>query len=102
MDNPVGYLYLVGRNRARRLFKARPATPLRYPTPATDTAPWFEPALAGALTTLSERERAVVLLPHGLDWTMSEVAGIQRAAVTAGPSCVRRIIGWRVVTGLAT
>src|SRR5262245_45252652 len=74
MDNPVGYLYVVGRNRARRSLKRRGSAPVRYPTPTGDGAPLFEPALAGALAALSERERAVVLLLHGFQWTMSEVA----------------------------
>jgi DNA-directed RNA polymerase specialized sigma24 family protein len=74
MDNPVGYLYVVGRNRARRILTLRRSTPVRYPVPTGDGAPPFEPALAGALAALSERERAVVLLLHGFQWTMSEVA----------------------------
>ena len=74
MDNPVGYLYVVGRNRARRLLRHRSAVSVRYPAPVPESAPSFEPALAGALAQLSERERAVVLLLHGFDWSMSEVA----------------------------
>jgi DNA-directed RNA polymerase specialized sigma24 family protein len=74
MDNPAGYLYVVGRNRARRFLKRRRAVLVRYPTPAGDTVPMFEPALAGALAHLSERERAVVLLLHGFQWTMTEIA----------------------------
>lgn len=74
MENPVGYLFVVGRNRARRSFKRRPVAGLRYPTPVGESAPSFEPALAGALAGLSERERAVVLLLHGFEWSMSEVA----------------------------
>jgi DNA-directed RNA polymerase specialized sigma24 family protein len=74
MDNPVGYLYVVGRNRARRALRRRRTMPVRYPLPDGDAAPPFEPALAGALAGLSERERSVVLLLHGFQWTMSEVA----------------------------
>jgi RNA polymerase sigma factor (sigma-70 family) len=74
MENPVGYLYVVGRNRARRLLKRRPAPRVRYPIPTGETTSAFEPALAGALAGLSERERAVVLLLHGFGWSMSEVA----------------------------
>jgi DNA-directed RNA polymerase specialized sigma24 family protein len=74
MDNPVGYLYVVGRNRARRALQRRRSMPVRYPLPDGDAAPPFEPALAGALAGLSERERSVVLLLHGFQWTMSEVA----------------------------
>ena len=74
MENPVGYLYVVGRNRARRAFSRRRTAPIRYPLPTGDGAPRFEPALAGVLAALSERERTVVLLLHGFQWTMSEVA----------------------------
>lgn len=74
MENPVGYLFVVGRNRARRSFRRRPVAGLRYPTPVGESTPSFEPALAGALAGLSERERAVVLLLHGFEWSMSEVA----------------------------
>jgi DNA-directed RNA polymerase specialized sigma24 family protein len=74
MDNPVGYLYVVGRNRARRALQRRRSMPVRFPLPGGDAAPPFEPALAEALAGLSERERSVVLLLHGFQWTMSEVA----------------------------
>jgi DNA-directed RNA polymerase specialized sigma24 family protein len=74
MENPVGYLYVVGRNRARRIVKRSRSTTVRYPLPSGDGPPAFEPALAGALAALSERERSVVLLLHGFQWTMSEVA----------------------------
>ena len=75
MENPVGYLYVVGRHQALRAVKGRRAMPVRYPAPTTaDGFSLFEPALAGALAGLSERERAVVLLLHGFQWTMSEVA----------------------------
>ena len=74
MDNPVGYLYVVGRNRARRDLKRRSTATLRIAAPAFDASPSVEPALAGALSTLSERERAVVLLLHGFDWSMGEIA----------------------------
>jgi RNA polymerase sigma factor (sigma-70 family) len=84
MENPVGYLYVVGRNRARRLLKRRPTPAVRYPAPTADTTSAFEPALAGALARLSERERAVVLLLHGFGWSMSEVAatlGVSKSTV---------------------
>jgi RNA polymerase sigma factor (sigma-70 family) len=84
MENPVGYLYVVGRNRARRILKQRRSVVVRYPSPPDDGAPQFEPGLAGALASLSERERAVVLLMHGFEWTMSEIAdtlGVSKSTV---------------------
>ena len=74
MDNPAGYLYVVGRNRGRRIMKRRRSQPVRYPVPVGDSTPIFEPALAAELADLSERERCIVLLLHGFEWTMSEVA----------------------------
>jgi DNA-directed RNA polymerase specialized sigma24 family protein len=74
MENPIGYLYVVGRNRGRRALQQRRGSPVRYPLPVAGATPEFEPALAGALAQLSERERSVVLLVHGFQWTMSEVA----------------------------
>src|SRR5262245_44935769 len=39
MENPVGYLYVVGRNRARRTLKRRGSARVRYAVPAGDGAP---------------------------------------------------------------
>jgi DNA-directed RNA polymerase specialized sigma24 family protein len=74
MGNPTGYLYVVGRNQARKTLQRNKRRPVTYPTAPTGSGPAFEPALAGELANLSERERCVVLLLHGFEWTMSEVA----------------------------
>ena len=72
MDNPLGYLYVVGRSKGRRMLSfVKPS----FPTIAEDRAPWFEPGLPAALASLPERERTVVLLLHGYGWRMTEVAG---------------------------
>ncbi len=71
MENPVGYLYTVGRDRGRRMSQRRP--PL-FPAVPVERAPWVEPGLARAVADLPERQRTVVLLLHGYDWTQSEVA----------------------------
>jgi DNA-directed RNA polymerase specialized sigma24 family protein len=68
IDRPVGYLYRVGQSksrprRIRRLYD-RPLWP--------DVA--VEPELAAELARLSERQRVIVVLVHGYDWTLSEVA----------------------------
>ncbi len=80
MENPAGYLYRVGQSSTRRLFTRRPHFP-----PAADAGmPWVEPGLPGALTSLSSRQRQAVVLVHGFDYTLAEVAdliGISRTSV---------------------
>ena len=82
MANPAGYLYVVGRDRARRSRRRS-----RRPSLAavnTDRAPWVEPELPAALAALPEQQRAVVMLLHSFQWTMSEVAellGISKSTV---------------------
>lgn len=41
-----------------------------------DDLPWVEPGLPPALVSLTETQRTVVMLLHGYDWTMEEVASI--------------------------
>jgi RNA polymerase sigma-70 factor (ECF subfamily) len=73
MENPAGYLYRVGQNRAKRM-SARQAVSL----PAVDPRgePWVEPGLPSALAKLPEQQRVVVALLHGYQWSMSEVADL--------------------------
>ncbi len=81
MANPVGYLYTVGRSKARRqLSRKQPM----FPETPEDRAPWFEPGLPAALAGLAEKERTVVLLIHGFGWHLSEVAetmGVSKSTV---------------------
>lgn len=72
MQNPAGYLYVVGRDRARRAFR-RPQRP-KLVRVDTGRAPWIEPELPAALAALPEQQRVVVMLLHCSQWTMSEVA----------------------------
>jgi RNA polymerase sigma-70 factor (ECF subfamily) len=81
MENPIGYLYRVGRSRTRSrrhraLFPGGEAQPL----------PMVEPALAPALASLSEQQRVVVILVHGYGWTQREVAELLEIA----PSTVQK------------
>lgn len=80
MDNPAGYLYRVGRSRARRYRNQRPVFP---PVPE-DRMPWVEPGLPAAVARLSERQRVAVVLLHGLDWTYQEVGDFLGLTVTTG------------------
>ena len=71
MGNPVGYLYKVGRDRGRKQLKRREPF---IPVVSESRSPWVEPGLSPALAALAERQRTVVLLIHGYQWTLTEVA----------------------------
>ena len=80
MKNPVGYLYVVGRNRGMRPRRNR----VLFPEPPADRTPWVEPALPSSLQALPERQRQAVMLIHGYGWTQMEVAellGISKTTV---------------------
>lgn len=81
MANPVGYLYSVGKDRGRRMTRRRRVA---FPTVPEERAPWVEPGLSPAVAALPARQRTVVLLLHGYEWTQAEVAevlGISKASV---------------------
>ena len=83
MANPVGYLFVVGRDRHRRRFRDRRATPV-FDVGPDQSEPWCEPALAAQLTRLSDRERTTVLLVTGFEWSLAEVAellGVSKSTV---------------------
>lgn len=69
--NPVGYVFGVGRNRARRQVGR---TWVRFLDVPEDRLPHVEPALPAAMASLSEKQRVTVTLLYGYSWTMSEVA----------------------------
>jgi DNA-directed RNA polymerase specialized sigma24 family protein len=81
MANPAAYVFRVGQNKARKQVK-------RSRWLSRDeivfTEPWAEPGFGPAWSSLSDRQRAVVGLVHGFDWSLSEVAdllGISKGAV---------------------
>lgn len=91
MDNPVGYLYVVGRERATRHERRRRDRPTdRPPTPPDDRSMWFEPALPELVEQLSDRERQVVMLLHAFEWSMSEVAELLDVSKSAVQSYASR------------
>lgn len=97
MENPVGYLYVLGRNRARRALRRR--TVVLLPVDAS-RMPWVEPGLVDALEELPERQRVVVMLLHCFEWTMSEAAdllGVSKSTVQShaerGLAKLRRRLG---------
>lgn len=76
MDNPVGYLYRVGRSRLRP--RKSPVLPEPDPTRIPDV----EPGLPAALARLPERQRVAVVLVHGFGWTQQEVADLWDVSVS--------------------
>ena len=77
LDNPTAYLFRVGQSKIRK--RKVPVTFDR----GDRAEPWFEPALAPALAALTERQRVAVVLVHGFDWTLREVAELMEVQVTS-------------------
>jgi DNA-directed RNA polymerase specialized sigma24 family protein len=81
-SNPIGYVFGVGRNRARRSL-SRHRAPFLPPVSSAEI-PWVEPGLPGALGGLSVRQREVIMLLHCFEWTLGEVSellGLSRGTV---------------------
>lgn len=85
MDNPVGYLYRVGRSSGR----VRPVKPKFLPVPP-NLMPDVEPGLPAAFATLSDRQRVAVLMVHAYGWTRREVAEILELSVSTLDSHLQR------------
>jgi DNA-directed RNA polymerase specialized sigma24 family protein len=95
--NPIGYLWGVGRNKARRHLSRRVAA---FPAPSAVAIPWIEPELPRALSRLTERQRTAVMLAHGMQWTLSEIAetlGISKSSaqnhLERGMTRLRKALG---------
>ncbi|HEU5084531.1 MAG TPA: sigma-70 family RNA polymerase sigma factor [Acidimicrobiales bacterium] len=102
MANPTGYLFVVGRNRHRRGWRARRSRPV-FDVGSQPSEPWCEPALVEQLARLSDRERVAVLLVHGFEWSLTEVAdllGVTKS--TAQTHADRGMAKLRAGLGVAT
>jgi len=73
MANPAGYLYRVGRSKARNRRRTNPGV---FVPRAAEREPWCEPGLRAALEGLSERQRVAVMLVHGFGYTTGEVGDL--------------------------
>jgi RNA polymerase sigma-70 factor (ECF subfamily) len=73
MRNPAGYLYRVGRSKARK--RSNPSSTVFVP-PALSEEPWCEPGLRAALERLSERQRVAVMLMYGFGYSTGEAAAL--------------------------
>ncbi len=86
MDNPIGYLYRVGRSRTRRIRRSSPVLPRVDST----RLPHVEPRLPDVLARLSERQRVAVILVHGLGWRLREVAELLGISLSSTQNHVER------------
>jgi RNA polymerase sigma factor (sigma-70 family) len=75
--NQLGLLYRVGQSKTR----ARKTAVAFETSRIAETA--FEPGLLPALQGLTEAQRTAVVLVHGFDWTMKEVADMTDVKVTS-------------------
>jgi len=90
MDNPIGYLYRVGRTTGTRWLRR----PTRLPEPPRSSdPPWIEPALPGALNRLSRNQRIAVMLVKGYGLGYREVADLMGAGVSTVQKHVDRALG---------
>jgi DNA-directed RNA polymerase specialized sigma24 family protein len=95
MENPAGYLYRVGRSRAR--FNG--IRPSFAPVPI-DQAPHVEPGLPAALRKLSEKQRVAVVMVHAYGWSREEAASLMGLSMSTvdthlqrGLFKLRRVLG---------
>jgi len=91
MENPIGYLYVVGRDRGNRARRWRPPPLL----PAADGAstPWIEPGLPDALAALPDQQRVVVMLLYCFQWSMGEVADVMQVSKSTVQTHAERGLG---------
>jgi DNA-directed RNA polymerase specialized sigma24 family protein len=89
MDNPIGYLYRVGRSRGRWGFRRSRVVHEINPT---NDSPWVEPALPAALGRLSSRQRTAVMLIKGYGWTYQEVADLTGISVSSVQNHLERAL----------
>jgi RNA polymerase sigma factor (sigma-70 family) len=84
MANPVGYLFRVGQSATRRQRRWRTRRVL-LPSEAGNPADTGEMGgrLDEALVALPQRQRAVVLLVHGYDYSYAEVAEMTGASLAS-------------------
>ena len=82
MDNPIGYLYRVGRTRGERLARRWRRTGLLAVEPVTDDAV-VDVDLQRALTRLRSEQRVAIVLVHAHGYSYREAAEIVGVPVTS-------------------
>jgi DNA-directed RNA polymerase specialized sigma24 family protein len=92
MDNPVGYLYRVGQSKTRPR-KSPPRSGWEPASATLSSEPRVEPGLLAAVASLSEAQRVAVVLVHGYEWTLREVADLTGVTVSTVQTHVERALG---------
>ena len=87
MENPIGYLYRVGRSRVRV-----PRSRSRFVPVPVDLLPEIEPGLPAALERLSERQRVVVVMVHAYGWNRRDAAEMLGMSVSTIDSHLARAL----------
>ncbi|MEN9644585.1 MAG: hypothetical protein RL238_1254 [Actinomycetota bacterium] len=85
MDNPVGYLYRVGRSRSRD--RRRAVRLFREPNVVI---PEVEDGLVESLLRLPESQRVAVWLVHGCGWSHRETADVLEVSTSTVATHVAR------------
>jgi DNA-directed RNA polymerase specialized sigma24 family protein len=88
LESPVAYLFSVGRSRSRN---RRKPLPVVYAEPSGEP-PEFEPALAGAVARLPEKQRVAVFLVVGCGWSNAEVGRLTGKSESTVRALVRRAL----------
>jgi DNA-directed RNA polymerase specialized sigma24 family protein len=97
MENPAGYLYRVGRSRAR-LAGIRP----RFAPVPVEDAPNVEPGLPAALRRLSEKQRVAVVMVHAYGWSREETALLMGLSMSTVDTHLQRgLFKLRTVLGVS-
>ena len=87
LENPVGYLYRVGRTAARRS-RGRPLPVVDRGVRVDD--PSVSPELIAALALLSAQQRTAVMLVHAFGWTHRETAELLEITTSSVQTHVQR------------
>jgi DNA-directed RNA polymerase specialized sigma24 family protein len=88
LDSPVAYLFSVGRSQTR---DRRKRLPVVY-AESIDDPPEFEPALAGAVGRLPEKQRIAVFLVVGCGWSNAEVGRLTGKSESTVRTLVQRAL----------
>lgn len=84
MENPAGYVFRVGHRLAQKMVKRQRRAVVLPDPPAVSKPVDIEPGLPKALAALSPRQRMVVVLVDGFEFSQRETAellGIRRTSV---------------------
>jgi RNA polymerase sigma factor (sigma-70 family) len=76
MENPAGYVYRVGHRVAQKMVTKRNRRVAFPEVPEASNPITIEPALPGALSRLSQRQRVVVVTVCGYGLSQRETAGL--------------------------